>query len=166
MPRPAAIRTQLLCADQFKRYAVMKQLRWITAGILGGALYSWLVTITLARSHAVAWPDWFVALVEEYGRISIFFWNAVVAWLPCLLIATLIGLGFRSVLRAKAVPAAMVGAAVSLLYVVLDSAANGFLRAVFDLHVFVVVGLLPLGVLFTQLYYQSFDTDVSDAGAA
>ena len=143
----------------------MKQLRWITVGILGGALYSWLVTMTVAISHAIAWPAWFVSLVEEYGQFSIFMWNVVVAWLPCFLIAILIGLGFQSTLRAYSVPAAILAAAVSLFYAGLDSAANGFPRAIFDLHVFVVVGLLPLGVFFTRLHNKSFNTDASDTAA-
>ncbi len=85
-----------------------------------------MATITLAKSYAVAWPEWYRPFFEDQLPLGLFFWNLFIAWLPCLLIAMLIGLAFRRIVDKAAIPAALLGAFISLVYVAVDSAANGY----------------------------------------
>ncbi len=77
----------------------------------------------------------------------------------------LIGLAFRRISDKEAIPAALLGAFISLVYVAVDSAANGYPSAFLDLNVLVVIGLLPLGVFLTQLHNKSSNADTGSAGA-
>lgn len=135
------------------------------AGLCGGALYSWLVTITLARSYAIAWPEWYSPLFGDQLRLGLFLWNVFIAWVPCLLIAMLIGLAFRRVVNRAALPAALLGACIALLYVAIDSVTNGDPSAFLNLNTFVIIVLLPLGVFLTQLHNKSSNADTGAAGA-
>jgi hypothetical protein len=120
----------------------------------------------LARSLAVAWPAWFGTLFEGQPRLGLFIWDVLVVWLPCLLMAMLIGLIIDKLIRQSATSAALLGAGGLLLYVIVDSMASGSPGYFPDLHTFALFGLLPLGVFLAQLRGKSFSAGAGSAGAA
>jgi hypothetical protein len=81
--------------------------------------------------------------------------------LPALLFALFVGFILTKVVRKAALPAAFVGAAVSLIYVAFSSADSDWLST----NTFIIVGLLPLSVFVLELYNKSLNTDAGDAGA-
>ncbi|KAA9132539.1 hypothetical protein F3N42_04765 [Marinihelvus fidelis] len=143
----------------------MKKLHWIIGGLFAGALYSWLVTVTLERSLAFAWPEWYAGFAEGNERTALFLWNAGVVWLPCLLLALAIGFALIRFVRGAAFEAAVFGAVLSLLYSLTGSQARDILSVLLDFNTLVVVTLLPLGVLLLQRHRKPLDPNASDAGA-
>lgn len=138
----------------------MTTLRWIVFGILGGAIYSWLVTISFARTFAVAWPEWYRAFFEGQPGLGVLLWNIAMG-LPALVLALLVGFILVNVVRNAALSAAIVGAVVSFLYVVSTSSGNGWMHV----STFIVVGLLPLSAFVLELHNKPFKPDTGDAGA-
>jgi len=143
----------------------MKKLHWIIGGIFAGAVYSWLVTITLGRSLAIAWPEWYAGFAEGSERTALFLWNVGVVWLPCLLIALAIGLTLIRFVRGAAFGAAVIGAVLSLLYSLTGPQSRDILSMLLDFNTLFVVALLPLGVLLLQLHNKPLNPDASNAGA-
>lgn len=143
----------------------MTQFRWIISGVLGGALYSLLVTVILARSYALAWPDWYAALFEGQSWVGLTLWNVLVAWIPCLFVAVTIGFILVRMARPSIGAAALIGTIVIFFYVVFESAARGFPYAVVDVNVLAVVAAFPLGVFLTELHNKSLNSDAGKAGA-
>ncbi|MBT8072918.1 MAG: hypothetical protein HKP21_04330, partial [Xanthomonadales bacterium] len=97
-------------------YTAMDKLRWIVTGVLGGIMYAWLVTLTFAKTFSIAWPEWYQAFAEDQLRLGTFIWNVAME-LPAVLIALLVGFILTKVVGKAALPAAFVGAVVSLIYV-------------------------------------------------
>ena len=140
---------------------IVSTIRWMVLGILSGAAYAWLVTITFARTMAVAWPEWYQTLFEGQPGLGLFLWD-VAMMVPALLCALLIGMALVKALRAAALPASIVGAAVSFGYVVSTSLGNGWMSP----STLVVVGLLPVSALVLVLHNKSLKPDTGSPGAA
>jgi len=138
----------------------MDKLRWIFIGVLGGITYAWLVSFTFAKTFAIAWPGWYQAFAEDQRSLGILLWNIAME-LPALLLALLVGFILTKIVGKAALPAAFVGAAVSLIYVASSSMGSSWVST----NTFIIVGLLPLSVFALALYNKSLNADASDAGA-
>lgn len=139
----------------------MSTLRWIVIGILGGAIYSWLVTISFARTFAIVWPQWYQPLFKDQLGLGILLWDIAMG-LPAILFALLLGLVLTKVVHKAALPASIVGAFVTILYAVSSSAGSGW----FHVSTFIVAGLLPLTTFVLEFHYRSFKPDTGGADAA
>jgi hypothetical protein len=139
----------------------MSTIRWIIVGILSGAAYSWLVTITFARTSAAAWPGWYQAFLEGQPKLGLILWDIAMG-LPALVFALLIGFVLVRALCVAALPASVLGAIVSLTYVVSTSLGNGWMQP----STFIVVGLLPISALVLVLHNKRFKRNTGSVGAA
>ncbi|MBT8071315.1 MAG: hypothetical protein KJO80_12840 [Gammaproteobacteria bacterium] len=141
-------------------YTAMDKLRWIVTGVLGGIMYAWLVTLTFAKTFSIAWPEWYQVFAEDQLRLGTFLWNVAME-LPAVLFALSVGFILTKVVGKAALPAAFVGAVVSLIYVASSSASGGWINA----NTFIIAGLLPLSVFVLAPYNKSLNSDAGDAGA-
>jgi hypothetical protein len=139
----------------------MSRLHWIVIGILGGTLYSWLITATFERTYAIAWPEWYRVFAEDHQVLAIRLWD-IASWLPAVPIALLMGYLLIKILHRAAIPAAIVGALVTFVYGSLSSAGSGWVYV----GNFIFAGLLPVSAFVLGLYNKSFKSDTGSAGAA
>ena len=124
-------------------------------------LYSWLITVTFARTYAIAWPEWYRVFAEDHHDLALRLWD-IASWSLAVPIALFVGYLLMKILRRAAIPAAIVGGLVTFVYGSLTSAGSGWVYV----GNFIFAVLLPVSAIVLELYNKSFKSDTGSAGAA